>query len=66
MTEIGTALEFVDGVLRHGSVVSLIADFEERGYEKRLQMTSKRHDLIAISLRDACKERFRDYGAHHT
>ena len=55
-TNISTALEYVDRVIRRKSVVFLISDFRDRGYEKRLQVTSKRHDLIAITLQDLREE----------
>ena len=62
LTNINAALEYVDRVLRRKSVVFLISDFKDQGYEKRLQVTSKRHDLIAINLRDAREEALPDVG----
>ena len=55
-TNISAALEYVDRVIRRKSVVFLISDFRDQGYEKRLQVTSKRHDLIAITLQDMREE----------
>ncbi len=55
-TNISAALEYVDRVIRRKSVVFLISDFRDQGYEKRLQVTSKRHDLIAITLQDRREE----------
>ena len=51
-TNITAALEYVDRVLKRKSVVFLISDFRDRGYEKRLQVTNKRHDVIAIMIQD--------------
>ena len=51
-TSIETALEFADHVLRPHSVVFLISDFKDTGYEKQLRLSSKRHSLIAITLQD--------------
>jgi uncharacterized protein (DUF58 family) len=61
-TNINTALEYVDRVLRRRSVLFLISDFKDSGYEKRLLATSKRHDLIAITLQDAREEELPDVG----
>ena len=61
-TNISAALEYVDRVIRRKSVVFLISDFMDRGYEKRLQVTSKRHDLIAITLQDMREETLPNVG----
>ena len=51
-TEIGGALEYLGRVLHRRSVVFVISDFLDRGYEVALQHLSRRHDLIAVSLSD--------------
>ncbi|RKU39369.1 DUF58 domain-containing protein [Candidatus Poribacteria bacterium] len=51
-TSIETALAFLDRVLKPHSVVFLISDFNDAGYEKQLRLSSKRHSLIAIALQD--------------
>ena len=51
-TSIETALTFVDRVLKPHSVVFLISDFKDTGYEKQLRLSSKRHSLIAVTLQD--------------
>jgi uncharacterized protein (DUF58 family) len=51
-TNIETALAFVDRVLKPHSVVFLISDFKDMGYEKQLRLTGKQHSLIAITLQD--------------
>ena len=51
-TNIETALAFVDQVLKPHSVVFLISDFKDTGYEKQLRLSSKRHSLVAVTLQD--------------
>ena len=51
-TDIKSALEFLNRVQPRKSVVFLISDFFSTDYEKALKLTSKRHDLIAISIND--------------
>ncbi len=61
-TNINAALEYVDRVLQRRSVVFLISDFRDSGYEKRLAITSKHHDLIAVMVEDAREEELPDVG----
>ena len=61
-TNIETALAFVDRVLRPHSVVFLISDFKDTGYEKQLRLSSKRHSLIAITLQDRREVELPDVG----
>ena len=61
-TNIETALTFVDKVLKPHSVVFLISDFKDTGYEKQLSLSSKRHSLIAITLQDRRELELPDVG----
>ncbi len=61
-TNIETALTFVDQVLKPHSVVFLISDFKDTGYEKQLRLSSKRHSLIAIALQDRRERELPDVG----
>ena len=51
-TNISEALRFLNQVQRKKSVVFLVSDFISAGYEKALRVASKRHDLVAVSVRD--------------
>lgn len=51
-TDISEALSFADKVLKPHSVLFLLSDFMDSDYHKQLQITSKRHSLIAIILKD--------------
>ena len=61
-TNIETALAFVDQVLKPHSVVFLISDFKDTGYEKQLRLNSKQHSLIAITLQDRRELELPDVG----
>ena len=61
-TNIETALAFVDRVLKPHSVVFLISDFKDTGYEKQLRLSSKRHSLIAMTLQDRREVELPDVG----
>ena len=61
-TNIETALAFVDQVLKPHSVVFLISDFKDTGYEKQLRLSSKRHSLVAVTLQDRRELELPDVG----
>jgi uncharacterized protein (DUF58 family) len=51
-TSIKTALEYLNQVQKKRSIVFVISDFMDQGYEAALRIAGKRHDLIGISLLD--------------
>ncbi len=51
-TSIQTALEYLNRVLKKRSIVFVISDFMDEGYETALRIAGRRHDLIGISLVD--------------
>jgi uncharacterized protein (DUF58 family) len=51
-TDLGAAIEFLSRVLRRRSVVFLLSDFLDRGYERALRVLAARHDVIALVLED--------------
>jgi len=51
-TNIGQALEYIARVTRKKATVFLVSDFIETGFKKPLNLLNKRHDVIAVSVRD--------------
>ena len=51
-TSIKTALEYLNQVQKKRSIVFVISDFMDQGYEAALRIAGKRHDLIGIPLLD--------------
>jgi uncharacterized protein (DUF58 family) len=51
-TNIDLALDYLGRVTQRRAVVFLVSDFLTEGFDKRLRIASRRHDLIAISIRD--------------
>ncbi len=51
-TKIAAALRHVFNVQRRRAVVFLISDFLDSGYDDQLTVTSRRHDLVAVSITD--------------
>ncbi len=51
-TDIVVALDFLGRVIHRRAVVFLMSDFLARGFEKRLRIAARRHDLIAVPVSD--------------
>ena len=51
-TSIQAALDHILRVIRRRSIVLLVSDFLDEGFEKELRMVSRRHDTVAVQLQD--------------
>jgi uncharacterized protein (DUF58 family) len=51
-TDIRLALEYAMKVMRRHSVMFLISDFRDKGYENALRVANKKHDVVAITVSD--------------
>jgi uncharacterized protein (DUF58 family) len=51
-TDISGAIEYLERITTKKSIVFLISDFLEDGFERPMRLLGKRHDLIAISIID--------------
>jgi uncharacterized protein (DUF58 family) len=51
-TDLGAALGFLNKVTHRRSVCFVISDFMDEGYQRPLRLTSRAHDVIAISIAD--------------
>lgn len=51
-TRLAAGLEYLNQILTRTAVIFLISDFMDEGYEKSLKVLSRRHDVIAIHLKD--------------
>ena len=61
-TDIGEALEYLNRIATRRSVVFLVSDFMSEGYEKALQIVNKKHDIVAITIRDPREVSLPDVG----
>jgi uncharacterized protein (DUF58 family) len=61
-TSIGAACEYLSRVLRRRSVVLLLSDFYDAGYESALRTLARRHDVIALPLTDPLDAALPDLG----
>ncbi|MDO4229498.1 MAG: DUF58 domain-containing protein [Capnocytophaga sp.] len=56
-TNIGEALQFLSRVLKKKAIVFILSDFMDKGYEKPIQIATKKHDVTGIRIYDQ-KETF--------
>ncbi len=61
-TDIGKTLEYLNRVSKRRSVVFLVSDFINTGYEKALQIANRRHDIVAITVTDPREMHMPDVG----
>ena len=55
-TDINSALEFLNRVMKKKSIAFLLSDFISSDYEKSLKIISKKHDLTGIKVYDKLEE----------
>jgi uncharacterized protein (DUF58 family) len=51
-TNITAALDHVNRILRSRSVLFLISDFQDSGYERSVRIAKRRHDVIVVDVID--------------
>jgi uncharacterized protein (DUF58 family) len=61
-TDIGHALKYMTKVMKRRCVVFLVSDFLSGDYEKSLQISAHRHDIIPITITDPTEIRLPDVG----
>ncbi|MFC2092048.1 DUF58 domain-containing protein, partial [Elusimicrobiota bacterium] len=61
-TNINAALEFLSSVNKRRTVAFLVSDFIADDYERALAIANKRHDVIALSVRDPRERELPDIG----
>lgn len=61
-TNITQALEFLSGVIKKRAIVFMLSDFMDEGYQKPLQIASRKHDLTGIRLYDIREEKIPNIG----
>ncbi|MCD4813498.1 DUF58 domain-containing protein [bacterium] len=51
-TDLTPALEYLNEIIKRRCIVFVLSDFHAQGYEKALAITNRRHDVIAVEIRD--------------
>jgi uncharacterized protein (DUF58 family) len=61
-TDLSLALDYLNHVQRRRAVCFLLSDFQDHDFQKKLRVAGKRHDVVALSLRDAREEQLPPVG----
>lgn len=61
-TDLKTALEYFNHAIKKRAIVFVISDFLDVGYEKILRIVGKKHDLIAVVIKDRREEDLSNFG----
>jgi len=61
-TDVGAALEYLTGVQKRRATVFLLSDFLTTGYDRQLRAASRKHDIIAVRVREPLDEELPDAG----
>jgi uncharacterized protein (DUF58 family) len=61
-TNLRAGFDFLNKVLHRRALVFVFSDFVDAGYEKAMQRTAHRHDVVAVTIRDPREETLPDVG----
>lgn len=61
-THLASAFQYLHNFLTRTAVIFVISDFMDEGYEKSLKILSRRHDVIAIHLKDRREDELPNVG----
>ena len=61
-TNLAAGLDFLSKIARHRSVVFLVSDFLSEGWERAMQITRQRHELVPIVVGDPLEQALPDVG----
>jgi uncharacterized protein (DUF58 family) len=61
-TNLRAGFDFLNKVLHRRALVFVFSDFIDAGYEKAMQRTAHRHDVVAVTIRDPREETLPDVG----
>ncbi len=61
-TNLQAGFDFLNKVLHRRALVFVFSDFLDAGYERAMQRTARRHDVIAVTIRDPREVEFPDVG----
>jgi len=61
-TDIGAAIDYLGRVFHRKAVVFLVSDFQGGGFEKKLRVVGRRHDVIAVTVTDPRERSLPDVG----
>lgn len=61
-TDINLATDYVSNLLHRRSIIFMLSDFQDRGFERNLRVAGRRHELIAVTATDPRELELADAG----
>jgi len=61
-TDITKAVQFLNSITKHKSIVFILSDFADAGYHDALRVAAKRHDVIGVQAYDKRDEQLPNVG----
>jgi uncharacterized protein (DUF58 family) len=61
-TDVIKGLQFLNNVTKHKSIVFVLSDFADAGYQDALRVAAKRHDVIGVQVYDKRDENLPEVG----
>ena len=61
-TDISEALSYVNRLLNRRAIIVLASDFQDKGYDRQLKITNRKHDLVNIFINDHLEDELPDLG----
>lgn len=61
-TDLKAGFDFLNKVQHRRALVFVFSDFLDTGYEKAMQRTARRHDVVAVTIRDPREDALPDVG----
>jgi uncharacterized protein (DUF58 family) len=61
-TSLQVGLDFLNKVLHRRALIFVFSDFVDTGFERVMQRTARRHDLVAVTIRDPREDALPDVG----
>jgi uncharacterized protein (DUF58 family) len=61
-TNLQAGLDYLNKVLKRRALLFVFSDFLDAGYEKAMQRTARRHDLVAVAIEDPREEALPNVG----
>ena len=61
-TNIAEALRFFTNAIKKRSIAFLISDFEDQGFDKALEVASRKHDVVALRVYDEREDQLPNIG----
>lgn len=61
-TDISEALSYVNRLLNRRAIIVLSSDFQDKGYDRQLKITNRKHDLVNIFINDPLEDELPDLG----